>query len=264
VGPAAAGALRTIIVNGRNHGAGIIGTVVGSVLLVVSATGVFSELQTSLNKVWGVDQARGGLKGTLVKRLYTFVTLLGVGLILLVSLLASALVAGLGHRVGDSVPAASVLLQIAEFLVFLGIITLLMALIFKLLPDAEIRWKDVWAGAVVTSALFSVGKLLIGLYLGRSSTSSSYGAAASFVVLLIWIYYSAQILLFGAEFTAVYARRRGGGHGRVSGEGESAGRDAAAGAPGSESGVRREASGQERPKAPQGGPSDGKVGQRAA
>ncbi len=209
VGPTAASALKTVIEHASSRESGIIGVIVGGVLLVLGASGAFSELQTDLNVIWDVNEPRRGILKKVIGRLFTFVALLGVGLLLVVSLLASALVSILALRLGNSPSEPSVILQIGDFLAFLGIVTLLMAFLFKVLPHAKIRWKDVWVGALVTGFLFSIGKLAIGLYLGKSSTSSSYGAAGAFVVLLIWIYYSAQILFFGAEFTALYATRYG-------------------------------------------------------
>lgn len=212
VGPTAASALRTVIEHASSRGGGILGTALGFVLLLLGAAAVFSELQSDLNVIWDTDDpaAPGILQNVLqniIRRLLTFGVLLGVGLLLLVSVVASAVVSGFAHRLGGSLPYPSVLLQAADFLVFLGIVTLLVAFLFKTLPDASIGWREVWVGALVTAVLFSVGKLAIGLYLGRISTSSSFGAAGAFVVLLVWIYYSAQILLSGAEFTAVLTRK---------------------------------------------------------
>lgn len=212
VGPTAASALGTIIEHANSHGGGIIGVAIGGILLILGAAAVFAELQSDLNIIWDANEPKAkGFHQTVVqkitRRLLTFAALLGIGLLLLISIAASALVSGFGHRLGNWLPYPSLILQAAEFLVFLAIVTLLMAFLFKVLPDVRIRWKEVWLGAFVTALLFSIGKLGIGLYLGRSSTSSSYGAAGAFVILLLWIYYSAQIMLIGAEFTVVLARR---------------------------------------------------------
>ena len=130
-----------------------------------------------------------------------------MGLLLVVSLAATALVAGFAHELSDVLPAPTLILHIADFFLFLGIVTMLMVFLFKVLPRANTGWRDIWLGALVTAFLFSIGKFAVGMYLGRSGASSSYGAAAGFVVLLLWIYYSAQIFLFGAQFTALRANR---------------------------------------------------------
>ncbi len=211
VGPTAGSAVKTVIENAGSFRSGILGTVGGVVLLVASAVGVFSELQTDLNVIWGIsDRPRPGIvkKLNLMDRLLTFLALLGVGLLLLVSLVATTLVSAFGHELGDRLPAPTLVLHAADFVVFLGVVTVLMALLFKVLPRAKIRRSDLWLGAFVTALLFGVGKFAMGVYLGRAGMDSSYGAAAGFVVLLIWIYYSAQIFLIGAQFTAVRASRR--------------------------------------------------------
>jgi membrane protein len=213
-GSTAASALQTIVENAGRFSVGIVGTVGGALLMLLSAVGVFSELQTGLKVIWGVsgrprqgtrDQLRGQLH--LADRALTFLALLGVGLLVVVSVIATTLVSAFAQRLGDLLPTPTLVLHVADFFVFLGILTLLVALLFKLLTKAAIPWRDLWLGALFTAFLFSVGKSAIGLYLGRSSTSSSYGAAAGFVVLLVWIYYSAQIFFFGAQFTALRAGR---------------------------------------------------------
>ena len=210
-GSTAASVLKTIIENAGSFKTGVLGTVGGAILLVVSAAGVFSELQTDLNVIWGVrDRPRPGLWSKLnpLDHLLTFVALLGVGLLLVVSVAATTLVSAFARRLGDLLPVPTLILHVADFVVFLGIVTLLMAFLFKVLPRATVKWRDIWLGALATAFLFGIGKFAIGLYLGRGGTSSSYGAAAGFVVLLMWIYYSAQIFLFGAQFTALWASRR--------------------------------------------------------
>jgi len=209
-GSTSASALQTIIRNVGSSTTGIIGTIGGTVLLVVSAAGVFSELQTALNVIWGSrDKPRHGVAGrlNLLDRLLTFVALLGVGLLLIASLAATTLVAGFAHELDEVLPAPTLLLHIADFLVFLVIVTLLVVFLFKVLGRANVSWGDIWLGAFVTAFLFSIGKLLVGLYLGRAGMSSSYGAAGGFVLLLLWIYYSSQIFLLGAQFTALLGRR---------------------------------------------------------
>jgi membrane protein len=149
------------------------------------------------------------VKGFLRDRFFSFTLVLGVGFLLLVSLVLSAVLAAMGGFMSSHLPGGEVVWQVINFVISLGVMTVLFALIFKVVPDVEIEWRDVWIGAVVTAALFALGKFGIGMYLGRSSVGSSFGAAGSVVVLVVWVYYSAQILFLGAEFTQVYARHRG-------------------------------------------------------
>lgn len=193
---------------------GLLATVVGAVTLLFGALGVFGELQNSLNTIWEVKPkpARGfldGIKRFIVKRLLSFTMVLGIGFLLLASLVISAALSALGEYIGTRWPLADFWLELINFTISFAVITLLFAMIFKFLPEIKIAWKDVWLGAAVTSALFTLGKFLIGLYLGRSEVGNTFGAAGSLAILLIWIYYSAQILFFGAEFTQVYANRYG-------------------------------------------------------
>jgi len=147
--------------------------------------------------------------GLIKGRFLSFAMVLGIGFLLLVSLILSAGLVALSNFLGDLIPNLITVLQIVNFIVSFGVITLLFAMIYRILPDVEIAWSDVFIGAVVTSLLFAIGKFLIGLYLGNSSVGSAYGAAGSLVIILIWVYYSAQILFFGAEFTRVYAEKYG-------------------------------------------------------
>jgi membrane protein len=193
---------------------GLVATLIGVMTLLFGALGVFGELQNSLNTIWEVKPkpAEGfldGVKRFIVKRLLSFTMVLGIGFLLLASLVVSAAVSALGEYIGSRWPLADFWLQLINFIISFVVITLLFAMIFKFLPEIEIAWKDVWLGAAVTSILFSLGKFLIGLYLGRSEVGNTFGAAGSLAILLIWIYYSAQILFFGAEFTQVYANRYG-------------------------------------------------------
>jgi membrane protein len=195
---------------------GIFATIVGIITLLWGALGVFNELQNSLNTIWEVEEEEeqeqgfiGGIKKILFGRLLSFGMILGIGFLLLVSLVVSAGLSAFQETMGHAIPISEILLQIVNLIISIGIITVLFALIFKFLPDADIAWRDVWLGAFVTALLFSLGKFLIGLYLGNSTVGSSFGAAGSLVLLLLWIYYSAQILLFGAEFTQVYANQFG-------------------------------------------------------
>ena len=195
---------------------GILGTIVGVVTLIFGALGVFNELHNALNTIWEVEEEEDtkggfieGIKKIIFGRLLSFGMILGIGFLLLVSLVISAGLSAMQETVGNAIPLSEILLQLLNLIISIGVITVLFALIFKFLPDAEIAWRDVWLGAFVTALLFSLGKFLIGLYLGNSTVGSSFGAAGSLVLLLLWIYYSAQILLFGAEFTQVYANQLG-------------------------------------------------------
>ena len=189
---------------------GIFATVIGIVTLLFGASGVFGQLQTSLNAIWGVQPKPGrGFLGIIQDRILSFGFILVVGFLLLVSLVLTAAVALVGEWFGGMLPGMEFLIQILNSGLSLAVITLLFAMIFKFLPDAKIAWHDVWIGALITAALFTVGKFALGLYLGKSGVGSSYGAAGSLIVLLLWVYYSSQILFFGAEFTQVYANRFG-------------------------------------------------------
>ena len=193
---------------------GLLATIIGAVTLLFGALGVFGELQNSLNTIWEVKPkpAKGvldGIRRFVFRRLLSFTMVLGIGFLLLASLVVSAGVSAFGEYIGSRWPMADFWLGLINFTVSFLVITLLFGMIFKFLPEIKIAWKDVWLGAAVTSVLFSLGKFLIGLYLGRSEVGNTFGAAGSLAILLIWIYYSAQILFFGAEFTQVYANRYG-------------------------------------------------------
>lgn len=189
---------------------GIWATVISVVLLVAGASGLFVQLQDALNTVWNVMPKKDeGIAKLVRDRLLSFGMVLVIGFLLLVSLMLSAGLSAVSGLFGDVLPGFAWGWQLLNTAVSFGVITLLFGLIYKILPDAKISWGDVWIGAALTAVLFTIGKALIGFYLGNSSVASAYGAAGSFVVLLLWIYYSAQILLFGAEFTQVYANRFG-------------------------------------------------------
>ena len=210
VGPQGGQAIQTIVANAGKHGNGVLATIVGVVTILFGATGVFVQLQNALNRVWSVEAKPGkGLWSFIRTRLISFGMVLGIGFLLLVSLVLSAAVAALNTWAIGMMPGVEVLVQILTFLVSFALTTLLIAMIYKVLPDVEIAWRDVWIGAATTALLFTVGKFLIGLYLAKSSVASTYGAAGSLVILLLWIYYSSQILFLGAEFTEVYASRYG-------------------------------------------------------
>jgi membrane protein len=189
---------------------GLVATVVAVVTLLLGASGFFGQLQDALNTVWGVEPKEGrGVWGFIKDRFLSFVAVLGTGFLLLVSLILSSTLAVIGKWFSGVLPLPEAVLELFNFVLSFVVITGLFALIFKLLPDARVAWRDVWVGAALTSALFTIGKFAIGLYLGKSNVASAYGAAGSLVIVLVWVYYSAQILLYGAEFTQVYANRLG-------------------------------------------------------
>jgi len=211
VGQDGARAVQAMLQGASKHrSTGIVASIVGVATLVLGATGVFLELQTALNGIWQVKpKPTAGIWGVLRQRLISFGLVIGVGFVLLVSLVVSAALSALGKFLGGYVPGYAVLGQALNVLLSLAVITLLFAMIYKVLPDVKLAWRDVWVGGLVTAGLFSIGKLVIGLYLGTSSTTSTYGAAASVIVLLLWVYYSSQIVLLGAEFTRFYVDRCG-------------------------------------------------------
>lgn len=213
IGADGAKAVQDMLAKGANSGGGVFSTVVGVVTLLVGATGVFGSLQDALDTVWNVkpDQTPSGIWAMVKDRLLSFSMVCGMAFLLLVSTVASALLTGLGAAVERWLPGGGLWLQLGNLLVGFLVTTAMFALIFKVLPHARPAWKDVWVGAALTALLFTLGKYLIGLYLGTASVGSAYGAAGSFVVLLFWIYYSSLILLFGAEFTQVYAVHHGTG-----------------------------------------------------
>ena len=210
VGEESAKAIQSMIEEARKPTAGILATVIATVMLLVGATGVFAQLQESLNIIWKVKEKPGeGIWKMLKDRFLSLMAVLGTGFLLLISLVISAGLSALGATFEHVLPGPELLLQIFNFSVSFAVVTLLFAMIYKLLPDTPIRWGDVWIGASITSLLFTIGKFFIGLYLGKSNVGIAYGAAGSLVVILIWVYYASQIFLFGAEFTAVYAESRG-------------------------------------------------------
>lgn len=189
---------------------GMIASIIAGVTLVFGATGVFVQLQDALNTIWEVKPKPGrGIWGFIRQRLLSLAMVFGIGFLLLVSLVLSAGLAAAGKWFSSALPGGEQLWHSLNFIISFVVIAGMFALMFKYLPDVKIAWRDVWLGAVITAFLFTVGKFGLGMYLGRSSVSSAYGAAGSLVILLLWIYYSAQILFFGAEFTQVYANRFG-------------------------------------------------------
>lgn len=186
-------------------------TLAGLVTLLIGATTVFAELQSALDRIWRVPerQKTSGLWGLLRARVLSFGMILGIGFLLIVSLLASAALAALSRGWAPLFGEEEALAHIVDFVFSLVVITTGFAMIYKIMPRARVRWPDVWLGALVTALLFTFGKFLIGLYIGKTGVASGYGAAGSLVVLLVWVYYSAQIFLLGAEFTWLYAHRYG-------------------------------------------------------
>jgi membrane protein len=210
IGDQGAAAIEATVKSASQTGSGTFAAIVGIVILLLGATSVFAELQSDLDRIWDSPKpAKPGIWGMLRGRVLSFGMVLGIGFLLLVSLVLSAALAALGHLWRGALPGGDMFVQVINFIVGFLIITGLFALIYKVLPRCDIRWADVWIGATVTSLLFSIGKSLIGLYLGRSSVASSFGAAGSLVIVLLWVYYSAQIFLLGAEFTRTYSYRHG-------------------------------------------------------
>lgn len=209
IGADGAKALQSIIVAAaeRPHH-GVWAAILASSTLIVAATGVFAELQNALNTIWKVKRKTHGSVSGLLKllrvRLISFAMLLGVGFLMLTSLLVNAGLSAMSSYMGGFFGSQHLLLGITNFVVSLAVISLLFAMILKMLPDVEIAWRDVWIGAVITALLFNLGKFLLGFYLGRSSVASAYGTAGSLVIILLWVYYSAQILFFGAQFTRIF------------------------------------------------------------
>jgi membrane protein len=210
VGPQSAAAIQQMLEIAQKPSSGVLASIIAIGTLLLGASGVFAQLQDALNTVWGIEPKEGrGIWGAIKDRFFSFVAVLGTGFLLLVSLVLSAALAAFGKLFMNWLPGQEAVLHLANFVVSFGVIMLLFAMMFKLLPDAKIAWRDVWVGAGLTSLLFTIGKFAIGMYLGKADVGSAYGAAGSLVILLVWVYYSSQILLFGAEFTSVYANRYG-------------------------------------------------------
>ena len=191
---------------------GLLATMIGILLALFGASGVFGQLQDALNTIWGVKAKPGaGILGFLRLRFLSFAMVGGVCFLLLVSLTLQSVLKGFSHYVQAVLPGGIVIAMAVYWIFDLAVVILLFAIIFKFLPDARIQWRDVWIGAAMTAIFFAIGKWVLGLYLGSGSAASAYGAASSLITLLLWVYYSSQILLFGAEFTQVYACQAGRG-----------------------------------------------------
>jgi membrane protein len=207
LGNAGANAVETMLAGASRPLQGLWATLIGTAILLFAALGVVVQLKDALNTIWNVEaRKQSGLWSYTRSYAVSLAAILGLGFLLLVSLVFTAALAAIGHLVSPNLPEVSA--QVAASFVSFGFVTIVFAMMFKWLPDAYVPWKDVWVGAVLTAILFEIGKTLIGLYIGKEALESTYGAAASFIALLIWVYYTAQIVLFGAEFTRVYASRR--------------------------------------------------------
>jgi membrane protein len=204
IGPRAKAAIEIMLSSTQSEGDGIVASLIGVATLLVSATGFFAQIQDSLNTIWNVTPEKFGILDFVKKRVLSFALVIGIGLLLLVALVISAVLAALGDSFAYAVHPS--ILQLINLVISLSVITVLFAVMFKVLPDAHVLWRDVLVGAGLTALLFSIGKQLIGVYLGQSALSSAYGAAGSLLVVLIWVYYSTQIFFLGAEFTQVYSR----------------------------------------------------------
>jgi len=189
---------------------GFLATIIGILLALFGASGVFGQLQNALNTIWGVKAKPGaGIAGFIRSRFLSFAMVAGVCFLLLVSLVLESLLKSFSHYIQAIFPGGIAIALVVYSIFDLAVVVLLFASIFKFLPDVKIQWRDVWIGAVMTAIFFAIGKWALGLYLGSGTAASAYGAASSLITLLLWIYYSSQILLFGAEFTQVYAARAG-------------------------------------------------------
>jgi membrane protein len=209
-GEAGAGVIQNAILSARRPALGAIASTIGIATMLIGASGAFVELYDSLNKIWRVERkSRSALLGAIRQRVLSFSLVLGTGVLLLFSLVSSAALAAMERFMGRLLPWPALFWRAVEFFFWGGVMTLLLAAIFKLLPDAKIAWTDVWIGAAIAAFLFTSGRVLIGLYLVRSAVDSAYGAVSAPLVVLVWIYHSAQMFLFGAEITHVYANKHG-------------------------------------------------------
>jgi membrane protein len=214
IGEQGAGLIQNVVASASLSGNGLVASLISGAVLIMGATSVFTELQSALDRIWHVppSQKPQGIWAMLRARILSFGLILGIGFLLMVSLAVSAGIVAFGKFTAGLFPGAEVLLIGLNMVLSIGVFTVLFAMIFKLMPSTPIAWRDVWIGAFTTSLLFEVGKVLIGLYLGKSSTAHAFAAAGSVVVLLAWVYYAAQIFLLGAEFTKVHAEYNGSRH----------------------------------------------------
>lgn len=208
MGDQAAQAIQTMIASASNKKSGTLATIIGLITLLITASGVFGEMQTSLNAIWKATP-KTGVSGILRARAASLGLVATMGFLLLVSLVISAGLHALGNMLNAFIPDAEIMFELLNFIISFAMVSALFAAIYKILPDRNLNWKDVGVGAVGTAFLFTVGKTLIAIYIGRSAVASSYGAAGALIIVLLWIYYSSQIFLLGAEFTKVWASHHG-------------------------------------------------------
>ena len=208
MGPESAGFLQAAIGHASDHGSGVVATAIGVVSLIITASGVFGEMQTALNAIWRASPEGNTVAGLIKARLTSLTLVVTLGFLLLVSLVIGAAIAAVGQALHSVVPFTEVLLHLLNFAVSMIFLAVIIAGIYKVLPDLHLEWRDTIIGALVTALLITIGKLAIGVYIGKSGLASSYGAAGSVLASLLWIYYSAQIFLFGAEFTRAYSEHR--------------------------------------------------------
>jgi membrane protein len=216
MGPEGAAAVEKLLQSANKPAEGMLATVTGAILLLLGATTVFNELQNDLDRIWRAPApVKSGVWSLVHSRLLSFGMILVIAFLLMVSLLVSAALSALSKWWGPAFAGWEIFAHLLDLLLSFGLMTLIFAMIYKILPRVRIAWRDVWTGAAVTAVLFAVGKFLIGLYIGKSSVASAFGAAGSLVVVMVWVYYSAQIFLLGAEFTRVYAHAQGSRQGRA-------------------------------------------------
>jgi membrane protein len=209
MGKPSADLVQAVVQGASGTSSGIVASIVGTVTLFITTSGVFGEMQSALNAIWKTRPQGTTISRLVRARAASLGLVAALGFLMLVSLVISALLSALANTINALLPFTTVVLEILNFVISFALISVMFAAIYKVLPDAELSWHDVLVGAVVTALLFTVGKFLIGLYLGRSAMASSYGAAGALIVVLLWIYYSAEIFLLGAEFTKIYASHRG-------------------------------------------------------
>jgi membrane protein len=210
VGADAGKAIQSIVANAKAPRSGLVSTIVGGGVLLFGASGAFVELQSALDTIWGVKPKPGrGLAGVIKDRGFSLALVLCLAFLLMVSLIVSAALSAAGRFFQNSLPGGESLWQVLNLLISLTVTTVLFGLVLKVIPDTIVSWRDVWIGALVTALLFTLGKTLLGFYIGKFGATSAFGAAGSLVALVVWVYYSSQVLFFGAEFTKVYACRFG-------------------------------------------------------
>ena len=209
MGNEAADLVQRAVQSASGKSTGIIATVIGVITLLITASGVFGEMQSALNTIWKVESHGTTITRLVRARAASLGLVAALGFLRLVSLVISALISALADYINARLPFGALVLQLLNFVMSFALISVLVAAIYKVLPDAKLTWRDVLVGAIITALLFSLGKFLIGLYLAHSAVASSYGAAGALIVILMWVYYWAQIFLLGAEFTKIHARRRG-------------------------------------------------------